>query len=417
MLYLVLLGLFHLGLLVPSALGLYDVGRIGWSETHGTSKGVGLVIYAILAFQVGIFGAFIRPPRPKGSVAKNGIELEDSGIFFAGCLLFVVAVIMFAAGLIGLDPTNYWRLTYSETFRLRAETDPRFFGTGITIASIGLCLAVAGGSKRQLRFGFLCAVIWVSGLFYFGFRGLTLIDGLIVYAIAVKKECLFPKWLPWCAAALLLIAVPMERIARDEPLDTRSVPTTLRDVNLLDAPAEMGASIRPLIETADLVDSTNYRHGRTYLTAIKGVLPNLAIRWEALSTESLDELPPDRWITAVVDPWLYRNYGGLGFSAVAEPYMNFGIVGVIAYFILVAFFLVRLEQVSVRNSHALAAWGLILGPLLWTTRNDFSNFFRPAIWGLVCLGLVRGFSRSYSVITRPKGRGELNSQSLLSEVR
>ena len=417
MLYLVVLGLFHLGLLVPSALGLYDVGRIGWFQTHGISKAVGLVIYAILAFQIGIFASFARVSRPSSTVTENRINLEDSRIFFAGCFLFIIAVIMFVTGVIRLDPTNYYRLTYSETFRLRAESDPRFFGSGITIASIGLCLAVAGGSKRQLRFAFLCTVIWVSGLFYLGFRGLMLIAGLIVYAIAVKKEWAFPKWLPWCAAALLLIAVPMERIARDEPLDARSVTTTLRDLNMLDAPAEMGASIRPLIETADLVDSTNYRYGRTYLIGLKAVLPNLAVRWEAPSAESVDELPPSHWITATVDPWSYRNYGGMGFSAVAEPYMNFGVVGVILYFALIAFLLVRLEQVSFRNSYALAAWGLILGPLLWTTRNDFSNFFRPVVWGLVCLGLVHAFSRGYSLIARPRWSDRVEPQSPLPDAR
>src|ERR1700675_3575760 len=35
MLYLALLGLFHLGLVVPWALGLYDVNRMPWFEPFG----------------------------------------------------------------------------------------------------------------------------------------------------------------------------------------------------------------------------------------------------------------------------------------------------------------------------------------------------------------------------------------------
>ena len=157
----------------------------------------------------------------------------------------------------------------------------------------------------------------------------------------------------------------------------------------------MGMSIRPLVETVDLMGAKDFRRGKTYLLGIEGIVPNLALRWEASSKEPEDELPPSHWITAMVDPWTYKNYGGMGFSAIAEPYMNFGVPGVVLYFIVLAFFLVWLEQVSIRNSYTLAAWALILGPLLWTTRNDFSNFFRPAGWGLLTLVVVRAYSRTY----------------------
>jgi oligosaccharide repeat unit polymerase len=285
----------------------------------------------------------------------------------------------------------------------------------MTIGSIGLCLSVAGASTRQLRVAFLCTGVWVLALFYIGFRGPALIAGLIVFAVALKKGVTFPKWSPWLAAALLLVAVPIERIAREEPLNDRSISTTFREINPLDAPAEMGTSIRPLAETADLIDSTNYRYGRTYVAGLKGIFPNLAFRWEAPITESIDDLPPSHWITAVADPWSFRNYGGMGFSAVAEPYMNFGVAGVVVYFVLLAFFLVRLEQISIRSSYALAIWGLVLGPLLWTTRNDFSNFFRPAVWGLLCLGLIRILS--YSLTSRARRGGAIKGKAGMRAVR
>jgi hypothetical protein len=171
---------------------------------------------------------------------------------------------------------------------------------------------------------------------------------------------------------------------------------SLNDFNILDAPAEMGTSIRPLVETLDLVGPKDFRLGKTYWIAIKGIVPNLALRWEASSSESESDLPPNHWITAMVDPWAYKNYGGLGFSAIAEPYMNFGVPGVLFYFFLLSVFLTYLERLSIRSAYALAAWALILGPLLWTTRNDFSNFFRPASWGLLTLAAVKLFSEAYA---------------------
>jgi hypothetical protein len=192
----------------------------------------------------------------------------------------------------------------------------------------------------------------------------------------------------------------MEFKVREQPLNERSFPTSLDGINILDGPAEMGTSIRPLVETADLIGPGNYRHGKTYLVGLEGILPNLSLRWEPVSKGSIDDLPPSQWITAVIDPWSYRNYGGMGFSAVAEPYMNFGTPGVIIFFLLLAFLLVQLERVSIRSSRALASWALVLGSLLWTTRNDFSNFFRPAVWGLLCLGAIHVLSGGHNWFSR-----------------
>jgi oligosaccharide repeat unit polymerase len=395
LLYLGLFGLFHLGLIVPWALGVYDLARAPWFAPYGLTGAIALITYSIVSYQLGIVIAFGAESHPEHSFAVEPSNLEDSKIFFAGSLLFLGAVIAFVAGLIRLDPSGYHRLTYSDLFRLRAESDPRLFGSGITIASIGLYLAAAGASKDWIRATLVGACFWVLMLFYLGFRGPALIVGLVVYTVSQRKGISFPNWLPWAIAAILLVAVPIMRIAREEPLDERTLNVSLNGFNVLDAPAEMGSSIRPLVEATALVGPKNYWLGKTYLIALKGIVPNLTLHWEAPATESIDDLPPSHWLIAVVDPWTFRNNGGMGFSAVAEPYMNFGLAGVIGYFLLLGYLLVRLDRVSIQSPYALACWALVLGPLLWTTRNDFANFFRPAVWGLCCLGLIRLFSRAY----------------------
>ena len=415
MLYLVVFGLFHLGLVVPWALGVYDVGRVSWFVPYGLASAIGLIIYAILAYQLGLIVVLGGERDGEKRSNDDGEKLEDPEMYFAGTLLFVSAAVMFVAGLIRLDPTGYYRLTYSDMFRLRAESDPRLFGSGITIALIGLSLAVAGAAKERIRTIFVCACLWILMLFYMGFRGPALIAGLIVYTVALRKGISFPRWLPWLAATLVLVAIPIMRNAREDPLNERSFTMSLKEFNILDGPAEMGATIRPLVETEALIGAMNYRYGKTYLTGLKGVAPNLALRWEASATESIEDLPPSHWLIAVVDPWTYRNNGGMGFSAVAEPYMNFGIAGVLAYFFLIAFLLTRLERISVHSSYALASWALIIGPLLWTTRNDFANFFRPAIWGLLCLGLIRVLSAGYTLTSRAKGARQLRIRSRATE--
>lgn len=393
MLYLVLLGFVHLGLVTPWALGIYDVSRAPWFETYGLSQALTLVIYSLLAYQTGLIIAVGQSRGVKPSHDPDLPYLEDRRLFLVSVCLFFAGVAMFVAGWVALDPQGYFRLTYSETFRLRAESDPRFFGSGITLVLIGLSLAVAGAPRRHLAAVFWGAGIWCLFLFYLGFRGPALIAALIVCAMALKKGVSFPRWLPWLTAALLLLAVPVVHVIREQPVNERSFGMSLSDFNLLDGPAEIGSAIRPAVETCSLIGPGSYRYGMTYLQGLKGILPNLAVHWEAPSTGAIDDLPPNYWITALADPWVYENYGGIGFSAVAEPYMNFGVAGVVGYFGLLAFMLVRFEQVAIRSSEALACWGVILGPLLWTTRNDFTNFFRPAGWGLLCIGGVLLFPR------------------------
>jgi hypothetical protein len=395
MAYLSLLGLFHLGLIVPWALGLYDISRVPSFVPYGLSRSIALVDYSAVAFLVGMMFALSR--RKQAVLLSQSVtETDDRNVYVGGCFLLAAGIAMFIVGLIGLDPLGYFRLTYSEIYRLRAESDPRLFGSGMTVAFIGLSIAAAGASRRRFRVVAIVGAVWLVSLMYLGFRGPTVIAALVVYIIVRKKGLRISPLASIAAAALLLVVLPLMHENREVPMNSRLAQISLNDFNILDTPAEMGVSIRPLIETIDLIGPHDFRLGRTYWIAIKGIVPNLALHWEATSTESELDLPPNHWITAMVDPWTYKNYGGLGFSAIAEPYMNFGIPGVIVYFFSLSFFLIYLEQVSTRNAYALAGWALILGPLLWTTRNDFTNFFRPAVWGLLTLAALKLFSEGYS---------------------
>jgi hypothetical protein len=405
MVYLVVLGVFHLGLIVPWALGIYDISRTPAFAPYGLSRSIALIDYSISAFLIGTVLALKSIKVHREMANENGTDYENPEVYVAGCLLLAAGIAMFVIGLIGLDPLGYFRLTYSETYRLRAESDPRLFGSGITIAFIGLSIAASGASRHRFRAVSAIGAIWLASLTYLGFRGPTVIAALIVYIIARKKGLQVPRFVPILAAVFLLVLLPVLHVGRELPLNDRLSHMSLKEINLLDAPAEMGISIRPLVETVDLVGPNDFRLGRTYWIAIKAIVPNLALRWEAPSTMSDADLPPSHWITAVVDPWTYKNYGGMGFSAIAEPYMNFGVLGVLIYFLVLSFFLIYLEQISIRTSYALAAWALILGPLLWTTRNDFTNFFRPAAWGLLTLAAVKGLSRIYSrILAQPNYR-------------
>jgi hypothetical protein len=124
--YLILLGLFHLGLVVPWAFGIYDISRTPSFTPYGLSRSIALIDYSIVAFSLGMFFAFGSGEKRAILLNRAVTETEDRNVYIGGCILLGAGIAMFIVGLIGLEPLAYFRLTYSETFRLRAESDPRF---------------------------------------------------------------------------------------------------------------------------------------------------------------------------------------------------------------------------------------------------------------------------------------------------
>jgi hypothetical protein len=226
-------------------------------------------------------------------------------------------------------------------------------------------------------------VVWTAGIFTLGFRGFALIPALVVLGLLESRGRRPPGWVKVALAVALFIAIPLVRNVRDQGLRQRSIETAWGELQPLRGVAEMGGSLRPLVHTLVYLQSEPPRWGRTYWHSLNTIWPNLAQSWQGAPYIPLHELPPNHWLTAQADPEMYRSHGGLGFSAVAEPYMNFGAPGVVLYFWGLGAALSLMTRVASDRPLALAASAMVLGPLLWTTRNSFEVFFRPAAWGLL----------------------------------
>jgi hypothetical protein len=153
----------------------------------------------------------------------------------------------------------------------------------------------------------------------------------------------------------------------------------------------MGGSLRTLVETVRLVpEVTAYRRGGSYVDAALRVIPNVGLIKAAHDWTDPASLPPNHWVTFMVAPWAYATFGGLGFSAIAEPYLNFGVLGVAGYFFGLGALLGWLDLALTRrpSRRFLAITAVVFMPLLVTVRNDFHNFMRPAAWGAAIVLLV-----------------------------
>ena len=399
MIYFYVLALFHLGSVVLWAFGFEPQVTPRWLLIYRLTPAISLTILAIACYQVG--AAWASRDGNSASAAATPRPGGDTALYHCGVAILTLGLAALVIGVSRLGWDRFVNATYFETYRLQQHFDPRFFVTSLDIVPIGLYLATAAAPWRRILPVSLVGLLWATALFYLGFRGFALIPLVTVLAILVKRGLTLPRWVYVAGVVTLLVLISSVRVLRDSRLSDRGSWSELT----LEAPTsslhELGGSILPLVHTLRLMQTEDYRWGRTYWQALGEVVPNLTFEWEADRFVPTEQLPPSHWVTKLAAPWRYRNYGGLGFSAVAEPYMNFGVPGVVAFFLFLGWALVRAERWGAAGPHAVAAWAIVLGPLLWTTRNASLVFFRPAVWGLLALAAALLISRSMRRWKRP----------------
>lgn len=384
MVYLYVFALFHLGLALPWALDLSAGPTPQWMQHHRLAPALTLVVAALVSFQLGATLAAGRG-SPTATAAPNSTRpggYYNNVLYHCGVVLAAAGVGMFAWGVRSLGVDRFLDASHFEMYTLTAWYDPRFFTTSMRVVPMGIYLAAAAAPARRVRLILAFAGLWCALIFVLGFRGYALVPAVALLALLRKRGIVFSKLTYAAGLAAILIAIPVTRLMRENPLGERWKLESWSEVTPFEAVQEMGVSIRPLVHTLEYMNNEPYRWGSTYWRALTGVLPNLSSRWREASYVPIERLPPDHWVTKQAEPHVYRQHGGLGFSAVAEPYMNFGPLGVAAYFFALAFGLVRADRADASRPTRLALGAMVLGPLLWTTRNDFNAFFRPALWGV-----------------------------------
>jgi len=384
--YLGLLGLFHLGLVVPACLGFEPSREARWLFSESTPKALLLCLIAFASFGLGalLAGRVSREQFPQHFKVADGGPGDDHspGLLLGGIALGILGVVCLTAG---ASRMGMFEVLYYDFFALRELEDPRLFGVGYMFATMGMVIAGVGATARQLRFVSLGSVAVFAPLFLYGFRG-----HLIVYFIAFlmvwdKKEPRVARQVAVAAVLFILVLSPAVRLLRSG--QSANLSEAAASVGAFDLVTEAGGSLRPLVETVDALDYDNsgFWFGASYLGAFARVIPNLSTQWAA--PEARRTTDPAAWITSRVEPLTFRTGGGIGYSGVAEPYLNFGPVGVVAFFMLLGFILAAVDERR-PGIYARAVTACAYAALLWTVRNDFSNLVRPAVWAAAVVGVL-----------------------------
>jgi oligosaccharide repeat unit polymerase len=251
----------------------------------------------------------------------------------------------------------------------------------------GMLFLIAGSRPRSLAVRFsvvLMAVYSLAGLFLGSRAGaLTGAVGYIwLYHRLIRRV---PAAAFVTLAGLLVIILPTIGLIRNTTGEQRTTAALFVDAMLSQAnPAvalihEMGNSVRATASTIQLVpDIRSFEWGETYLWGTTTVFPN--VFWSVHPAVAHTHLA--EWLVQTVEPETAAKSGGLGFSFIAEAYLNFGWYGAPLSLLLLGYLwgglVVRVE--ASKDPVRMAMLAAMLAPMLVFPRGESSDCIRGIVW-------------------------------------
>jgi hypothetical protein len=373
-LYLLLLGMFHLGVVVPVELHLVETEPPDWIRSPHLGTALWLFAMASAAFTLG------ARLRVSGSTEERSAPtLSQPELYWTGLAVALAGSVLLW---IGIHRLGIFETTYFGTYERAVTEDFRFYLFGRMVVPIGLLVAAAGATHRQMVVLGVLFAIDLGPLFFYGVRGPTILHASALLAVWAVKDRATARSIAIVVAVLAIALVPVIRVTRD--VDNASVLESLREVDPMAVLLEAGGSMYPVVVTAEQVESGRERlwMGHSYRQGAEHVLLNLSSRRSRYDTQ---DLYPNAWATREVDPSLFEMGGGIGFSAVAEPYLNFGPPGVVVFFLLLGVFIGECERWMKRDPFRAAIGAATFGFVLWAVRDDSVAVPRALV--LACAGV------------------------------
>ncbi len=360
-------------------------------------------------------GGIICVSRSRRSPLERGGPQNPGHLRLLGWLLIAIAAfpsyILMQEAIKVVMSNGYFALYQAEKLTsLRA--------TPLVLATLlvpGVLMVTAAGRGRRCQLGatFVLVGLYALTQLFLGSRALA--AACIVPYIWVWHRCV--RRVPKNAIALsgfLLVVVlfPLVRITRSFVGEDRLSPRTLVeafysiDNPLVASVSEMGGSASTIAYTVDLVpDSRPFDYGASYGLGILTLIPNLF--WDV--HPSIARGTPASWLIATVDPTTAARGGGLGYSFIAEAYLNAGWVGVVIVCGALGFAFARLARSGARalDVAKIACTATIMAFTLKYVRSDCTEIVRGVVWfALAPYALAKAMAR------KPRDTAQIRNISL-----
>ena len=274
--------------------------------------------------------------------------------------------------------------------------------TAVIAAVVPSCLAE--GRLFRGRVFPLVLLLYVAGLFLTGDRSEL---AVVLFPLLLCRHY-FVKPIPWRQAIFLAAAGWLFLTGAKGIRETKSLETARSFVAgpgaLERAADELGFTLDTVIRSMTLVPERQpYFDGMTYVHAAARAVPALG------REEGLGSFVSSSWITRETAPEVYARHGGLGFSIVAEAYINFGTLGVPLLLFLLGLLHGRTERWICGPAVPVwlaMAWMVLEVRLLYHVRNTTVSYVRGSIWMLLLLAFlywVCKLDRGLRAAPRPGG--------------
>jgi O-antigen polysaccharide polymerase Wzy len=381
-LFLYSVAIFNGGLAGLEVFGLNPRGILDGRFSAETLLGsLTLVLVAILALHAGALLGILKRTSTI-SLARRGTSTKE--LWQVGTLLLVIsalpAVLALRSDIATVQASGYFSL-YQQDVRTSVAATPRLVATMLPTA---LMFMVAGGRGRSRLICACTLGLYSAAYLFMGFRGTgiaTLAAALWLWERTGKS---LPRSVKLVGLVTVVLMIPVVGALRSGTGEQRLDPAQMKYAwssvanPVATSVAEMGQSLQTISYTMDLVHGPwSYEYGATYAAALSTILPNLF--WDI--HPGISRSPHSRLIWEVA-PGTAAGGGGLGYSCIAEAFLNFGLLGTPAVMLLIGYGLGRTTVWldATRDPARLAVLAAAIVPLIMYARADTGDVTRGIVW-------------------------------------
>jgi oligosaccharide repeat unit polymerase len=321
-------------------------------------------------------------PGPR-AIPRRSPSAEE--IRFLGWAFIVIAavptVIQLKDAVTVVLTSGYFGL-YQQTYATGLQAGTQFLSSFIVPGALVLLAGSQNSRLGRLVSGGVIALFAMIQLFL-GAR-YPAAGALIAYAWLWHRVIRpLPRFLILGTAVVIFgVVFPLIGATRDKPDGNPypdAIPVTGSGLSFVGVLNETESTTATIAHTITLVPETrDYDRGAQYLYAASSLIPNLF--WDL--HPAVQHGYAGDWVTWLVDPAFAASGGSLGYSFIAEAFLNWGWVGGPLFLGIVGFLLVKLCYwgCSTGDPARLMVVASFLNFVIFWARGEALNITRPLVW-------------------------------------
>jgi oligosaccharide repeat unit polymerase len=377
--------LFNAGQAPLELFGLNERGILNGKFDDGTV--VATLYMALLGFNFAHLGALLalrrqKPPRKSRWTIVDGQALRTVGWLLLAISIAPSAYLIWNA--VNTVMSGGYRAVYERDVPIGVSAAPQVIAMFIVPAAL-LLLAGADGRRREKVVSAAVIGLHTIGQLFLGYRSTAIMPACAFLWLWHRSEWrIKTRWLAFAIVLVMMVVIPISREMRGlAGPDRTRLGTFISIYRSIDNPivssiSEMGTSMTTIAYTYDLVPATrSFDYGVGYAYAALTIVPNLF--WAVHPT--IAHGTASDWLVWAVDPYGAMRQAGLGYSCIAEVYLNFGWVGVPVVMCLVGFGVAAFANLGSDGHRArLALVAVFTAFALRFPRDETASLVRIFVW-------------------------------------